>query len=169
MSDLYRKSQYETILANLNWYMAKTSHLMVMIITDGAIKYTCICHQYDVISISLTINWHLLSDFSPIHSPVKEKEKQRRMKTHHDTIEKLNQDNRSVLTCQYCVLWGLILPLLHQGGKPADKVQLDFQIFKILYKYTVWTFILFDISAMLPQGHNCSSVVFCPVMLILTL
>ena len=35
------KSQYKTILADLNWYKAKTLCL-VIILTDDAIKYTCI-------------------------------------------------------------------------------------------------------------------------------
>ena len=35
------KSQYETILADLNQYMAKTLDL-VIILMDDAIKYTCI-------------------------------------------------------------------------------------------------------------------------------
>ena len=62
-------------------------------------------HLHDVISESRTIHQHLFSDFSPFHSPVKEKGKQGRMKglTIAQWIN-LNQNYRFVLACQYFVL-----------------------------------------------------------------
>ena len=73
-------------------------------------------HYHGVISISCTIRWHLFSNFSPFHLPVKEKEKQWRMKVL--TVAQwlnLNQNNRSVSACWNSVSWentGCIPPLL---------------------------------------------------------
>ena len=63
-------------------------------------------HWCEVINISCTIHWHLFSNFSPFHSPVKKKRKQWRMKglTKAQWIN-LDQNNRSVLTHRYSVLW----------------------------------------------------------------
>ena len=62
-------------------------------------------YERDIISISHTIHQHLFSDFSPSHSPVKEKGKQGRIKglTMAQWIN-LNWNNRSLLALQYYVL-----------------------------------------------------------------
>ena len=69
-----------------------------------------------MISIHRTIYWHLFSDFSPIHLPVKEKEKQLRIKglILAQWIN-LNRTNRFVVVHQYPALWektGPIFPPL---------------------------------------------------------
>ena len=64
----------------------------------------------------------------------------------------LNQNDRSVLSSQYSVLWEKISPILpplvglmvaRQGGRPADKIQVDFKILKLFYtlNYSDFTFL----------------------------
>ena len=135
---------------------------LVIILMDDAIKYTCIW-PHGIISISPTIHRHLFSDFSPFHLPVKEKEKQWRMKglTMAQWIH-LNQNNRSVLACRlFCVLrinWPY--PTTASGsyrslvgltaGRQADKMRIDFEIFKILYRLN-YSHFYFDVTAILLQ------------------
>ena len=57
-----------------------TAMRLVIILTDDAIKHSAFGHERDIISKSRAIHQHLFSDFSPIHSPLKEKGKQGRMK-----------------------------------------------------------------------------------------
>ena len=101
-------------------------------------------HQCDVISISHTIYRHLISNFSPFCSPVKEKGKQWRIKglTMEQWIN-LNQNNRSVLAHQYSVLWEKTSPILllvvvlmaqRLTGRLADNILVGFKIFKVLYQ-----------------------------------
>ena len=47
-------------------------------------------------------------------------------------------------------------------GRQADKIGVDFEIFKIKFStgYTIQTFILFNITVMLLQYYNCISVGF---------
>ena len=54
--------------------------LRLLISMDDPIKHTCHWPLAWRISISFTIHWHLFNNFSPFHSPVKEKGKQWRMK-----------------------------------------------------------------------------------------
>ena len=79
---------------------------------------------YIVISISHTIHRHLFSDFSSFHSPIKEKEKQWRMKglTIGQWIN-LNRNNISVFAHQYSVLWKKTCPILSPlvGLTPTGK------------------------------------------------
>ena len=66
------------ILTDLNQYT--TAMHLVIILTDDAIKHTCIWPLGWCNNIRHKIHWHLFSDFSPFGSPVKEKGKQWRMK-----------------------------------------------------------------------------------------
>ena len=93
-------------------------------------------HQRDVISKSRTIHQHLFSDF---HSPVKEKGKQGRMKglTMAQWIN-LNRNNGESIFCIVRKNWPYP-PITsgsygRQGGRPADKIQVDFEILKLFYK-----------------------------------
>ena len=101
---------------DLNSYTT-AMRLMAIILTDDAIKHTCVW------PLAWRNKWKpynsstpLQSDFSPFRSPVKEKGKQGRMKglTRAQWIN-LNRNNRSVLASRYSVLWeknGPILPPL---------------------------------------------------------
>ena len=96
---------------HLGWLHGKTLHLLIILL-DDAIKHTCIWplawrNKYKPYS-SLTPH-----NFSPFHLPVKEKRKQGRMKDSpwRKGIN-LNQNNRSILVCQYSVLWEKTGPIL---------------------------------------------------------
>ena len=93
-------------------------------------------HYCAIISISNTIHWHLFSNFSPFHSPLKEKGKQGRMKglTMTQCIN-LNLNKRFVLVDWYSVLWQktgpILLPLMDPmaswkagrlAGRPVHKI-----------------------------------------------
>ena len=74
------KSQHETILADLNWYTTATS--LVIIVTDDAIKHTCIR------PLAWWNKYKAYNSLTPVQqsftfrSPVKEKGKQWMMKGH---------------------------------------------------------------------------------------
>ena len=129
----------ETILADLNRYTTAT-HL-VIILTDDAIKHTCVwplawCNKWKPYNSSTPLQ----SDFSTFRSPVKEKGKQGRMKG-LNMVQwiNLNWNNRSVLACQYSVLWGKFGPILlllvglmagwQDGRRNTDGFR-DFKIFR---------------------------------------
>ena len=91
---------------DLNSYTT-AMRLMTIILTDDAIKHTCVwplawCNKWKPYNSSTPLQ----SDFSPFRSPVKEKGKQGRMKglTRAQWIN-LNRNNRSVLASRYSVLW----------------------------------------------------------------
>ena len=94
-------------------------------------------NYHDIISISCAIHQHLLSNFSPFHSPVKEKEKQWRIKW-PTTAQWINGNwiNRSVVAHRYPALWeksDAILPLLMglMAGRQAGRQNSDgFQFLK---------------------------------------
>ena len=138
---------------------------------DDTINYMCIWHQSDVMSISPIIHWHLFSDFSSFHSPVKEINKQRRiMGLPMAQWINRNRKNRSVLSHWYSVRkTGPILLLLVDliAGREADKIQVDFKTLKFSAGSTIQIFVLFNITAMLLHRYNCISVGFCHVKLIL--
>ena len=100
----------------------------------------------------------LQSNFSPFHSPAKEKGKQGRIKG-LTTVQwiNLNWNNRSVLVHQYSVLWETIGPILppqvglttkrqggREGGQAGRRNMGGFGNFKLLYRlnysdfYFVW-------------------------------
>ena len=115
-----QRSSYIGKLQPKNMHICKSQHgirlesvprkilCLLIILTDDAIKQLC-----DVISVSHTTHRHLFSNFSPFHSPIKEKGKQGRKKglTMAQCIN-LNRNNRSVLACWYSVLWEKIGPVL---------------------------------------------------------
>ena len=84
-----------------------------------------------------TIHQHLFRDFSPFHLPVKEKQKQEKMKgfTMVQWIN-LNQNNISVLVLWCSILWEkigpILLPLVDlMAGRAADEIIVGgFQNFK---------------------------------------
>ena len=101
------------------------------------------------ISISHTIYWHLFRDFSPLHSPVKEKGKQGKMKglTMVQGIN-INWNNKSVLTHWYSVLWEKTGPIIllyasgaygrqagrqNTGGFWNFKNSLQVKLFRLLF------------------------------------
>ena len=119
-------------------------------------------HYHDVISISRTIRWHLFSYISLFCSPVKEKGKQGRMKR-LIMVQwiNLNWNNRSVLrsTSIFCIgrqNWPYPPTTSgsysrqggREGGRPADKTQVGFKIFKIFYRLN---YLGFYFAAMLLQ------------------
>ena len=142
-------------MADLNRYMTKTLHLLIM--DDATFSHT-FSHLHDI-SIAITISQHLYSDFSPFHLPVKEKEKQWRMNG-LNMVQwiNFNQNNKSVLVCQYSALWKNwpyppIASVFYsrQAGWQTDKIQVDFYFFKILHRlnYSDKVCALFNINVVL--------------------
>ena len=73
------ESQHKTILADLNRYMANTC-LIIILMDDAISTWHALGHRHDVISISRTIYWYHISNFSFFSSPAKEKGKKWKMK-----------------------------------------------------------------------------------------
>ena len=154
-------------MVDLNRYMTKTLHLLI--VDDATFSHT-FSHLHDI-SIVITISQHLYSHFSPFHLPVKEKEKQWRMKG-LNMVQwiNFNQNNKSVLMCQYSALWKTdpILPSLvcfiagRQAGR--DKIQVDFSFFKILYRFIQIQYVL---CLILMQYYYCIWISLSQVKLIL--
>ena len=81
------KSQHETILADLNWYTAKTS--LVIILMDDAIKYTCFWplawhNKYKSYNSSTPLQWFLTFLFTS----QREREAMKDERTYHDAMDK---------------------------------------------------------------------------------
>ena len=126
--------QYDCCIS-LSW-ICKSS----IILMDHVIKHLCIWPLAWRNKYKRRIHQHFFSNFLPFHSPVKEKEKQGRMKGLTTAQWKnFNRNNRSVLARWYSVLRekiGLILlPLVGlMAGRPADEIGVGFEILKILYR-----------------------------------
>ena len=155
-------------MVDLNRYMTKTLHLLI--VDDATFSHT-FSHLHDI-SIAITISQHLYSHFSPFHLPVKEKEKQWRMKG-LNMVQwiNFNQNNKSVLVCQYSALWKNwpyppIASVFYsrQAGWQTDKIQVDFSFFKILYRFIQIQYVL---CLILMQYYYCIWISLSQVKLIL--
>ena len=118
------------------------------------------CNKYKPIILYTLIHQHLFSDFSPFNLPVKQKEKQWKMKEFTMTQWiNLNWNNRSVLAHWHSVLkeknctYTSLLVCLMAGRQAGRQMKYGWILtfLKFSTGWIIWTFILFNITTMLLQ------------------